>query len=229
MKNLLVLFLSLLSLTANSQGVMYEIQGNYNRRITKEELSKANLISDFVHGYPDSWITNYVSVEISARCNGKDLKAQGYNNILTPNQKNLLVSADVSSKIIVDVKYRYPNPATDLVMIRNANMTVTVVPFAEAKFPGGDRGLKKYFKDSGIEDFAKLIAEKEENVKVFFVINEKGKTSTVKILESCKDAEMNQKILEAIEKMPAWKPAENSNGDKVKQEFEFRVLGMDGC
>ena len=34
--------------------------------------------------------------------------------------------------------------------------------------------------------------------------------------------------METINKMPKWKPAENANGLKMKQEFEFSV-GIPGC
>jgi len=43
------------------------------------------------------------------------------------------------------------------------------------------------------------------------------------------DQKTDKLLLKAINKMPKWKPAENSDGIKVKQEFEFSVGNCGGC
>jgi TonB family protein len=63
---------------------------------------------------------------------------------------------------------------------------------------------------------------------VKFTVSEEGDIINAKITSTTGDAQIDKVLLDAIIKMPKWKPAENSKGFKVKQEFEFSV-GNDGC
>ena len=43
------------------------------------------------------------------------------------------------------------------------------------------------------------------------------------------DDKVDQILLDTITNMPEWNPAEDENGNKVVQEFEFNVGLMIGC
>ncbi|MFT4667667.1 MAG: hypothetical protein ACI9XB_004640 [Gammaproteobacteria bacterium] len=43
------------------------------------------------------------------------------------------------------------------------------------------------------------------------------------------DENVNELLLETIQNMPCWKPAEYANGLKVKQEFVLTVGNMESC
>jgi TonB family protein len=62
---------------------------------------------------------------------------------------------------------------------------------------------------------------------VKFTVNEEGGIMNPKMLRTSRDSKADKLVLEAISKMPKWKPAQNSKGVKVKQEFTVPFGG--GC
>src|SRR6186997_3409548 len=80
----------------SSKDLSFWVHGKYDRPVYKEAMNKAKLVSDFVDGYPTNWIDEYVSVEIVATNNGKQMSAVSPNDNLTEEQKNILKSADLS-------------------------------------------------------------------------------------------------------------------------------------
>ena len=61
-----------------------------------------------------------------------------------------------------------------------------------------------------------------------FTVNEEGDVVDAKISKTSGDLLTDKLIVEGISKMPKWKPAKNSKGEKVKQDFIFNV-GNGGC
>ena len=61
-----------------------------------------------------------------------------------------------------------------------------------------------------------------------FTVNEEGEIVNAKISQTSGDSKTDKLFVEAINKMPKWKPAQNSKGVKVKQEFIFNLSGG-GC
>jgi len=214
-------------LTGFSQDLKYEVRGRYQRPVKKEKLEEARFLGDFISGYPTNWITEYVSVEISATCNGKSMKAVSLNDFLSPEQRNILKTADLSTPIVLDVKYKYRNPANGIMENNNIHTSVAVVPEIEAEYTGGREQMLKYLKENAIDKISSTIPEQFQQL-VIFTINEEGKIVNARITMASKDPGADKLLMEAINKMPRWKPAENSEGVKVKQEFEFAV-GNGGC
>jgi len=62
---------------------------------------------------------------------------------------------------------------------------------------------------------------------VKFTVNEEGKIVDALIFRSSEDPKADQLLLDAINKMPEWKPARNSTGMKIKQEFTIPM--SNGC
>jgi TonB family protein len=73
----------------------------------------------------------------------------------------------------------------------------------------------------------------EENIYNFvaikFTIDEAGQIINAHIFQPSKDEDVDNLLLETICNMPNWKPAEYSNGKKVKQEFVLTVGNMENC
>ena len=63
-----------------SQNIGYDVRGTYMRPIVKENLNEAKTVSDINPGYPSSWISHYISVEVLATCNGIVMKAVSAND-----------------------------------------------------------------------------------------------------------------------------------------------------
>src|SRR3990170_5270872 len=138
-----------------SQDLLYEVRGDYSSPVTKEILSSAKTMSDFRHGYPSTWITQYISTEISSMIDGKFTTAVGLNDTLNEAQRNIFQKAQVNEDIIVSIKYKYSNSATNHLDTQTMHFIVTVVPEIEAEYPGGYSELSKYLHNNAITQASK--------------------------------------------------------------------------
>jgi len=229
MKNIIITLLLLLQiLPAFTRDLSFEIAGKYKRSVKKGTLEDSKLIRDIIPGYATNWIKEYVSVEMLAINNGTTKKVYGKDEKLTAEQKNLLNSADLFSHIVINVKYMDENAATGKIDLREMNVTLTIVPDFEAEFTGGKEKMKKYLKENAIDRIDDLTSEYILDCIISFTVNEAGEIINVQLMKSTEDPKTDSLLLDAINKMPKWKPALNSKGVKVKQDFEFKV-GNGGC
>lgn len=208
--------------------LFYEVRGNYEHPVTKSTLSKAKLVSDFIEGYPVNWVSDYVSVEIIANCNSKEMKATSANDVLSAEQKSILNTIDTGTGLVVNVKYKSHNAVTDEIVINTMNAVLMVIPETEAEYVGGYALLKKYLKENVIDKIADATQLQNASARVVFVVNEQGEITDAKLTGKLTDANIKNLLLEAITNMPKWKPAHNAKGASVKQEFVFTV-GNSGC
>ncbi|MEO8149630.1 MAG: energy transducer TonB [Bacteroidia bacterium] len=209
----------------------YEVRTNYQFPVNNETLSEAKLISDIVTGYPINWITSYDFVEILVTSKSKAIKAVSTSDVLTTEQKSLLNKIDMGTNIVVNVKYKYNNPFSNEIENNDIHTTITAVPDNQAEYVGGYDQMTKYLNEKGIKKTFEAGPKQFQRIAVGFTVNEQGEITNTKILTSSGDSKTDKLLIEAINKMPKWKPAENSNGMKVKQEFKFSfgMLGGDGC
>lgn len=206
----------------------YEVHGAYKRSVKKTQFNNAKLLSDVISGYPSNWINSYVSVEILGTCAGKVIKAVTPNDKLSTEQKNILNSVDLATNIVINVKYNSKDPITNTIEKNDMHVEMTIVPETEAEFVGGENQLIKYLKNNSI---SKLPTKKHDNFNgavIKFTINENGEVINAKATQKWGDLKTDQLLIDLIENMPKWKPAINSNGTKVKQDFVFSV-GTGGC
>ena len=229
MKNtLLTLLASLLFLSGFCGEPKYEVHAKDTRPLTKETISKAKTLADLIPGYPEHWISSYVSVEISASRDGKLQKATGINEALTAEQKNILNTVDVGIIVVVDVNYKYNDLSTLKGEDRQIHVSMTIVPETEAEYIGGREELNKYLKKNVLDKISIKAPLKLHGGTVIFTVNEEGDIVNAKLSESSGDPKTDKLFVEGINKMPKWKPAQNSKAVKVKQDFIFS-LGVGGC
>lgn len=99
-----------------------------------------------------------------------------------------------------------------------------VVPDIAAEYPGGTQKMFKYLMDS----FTNKITLSQDQVSEFrspivgWTIDETGKVTDVKIVKSTNFSSMDNLLIEVVNKMPLWKPAENAH-KKVKQVFSVPI------
>lgn len=206
----------------------YEVHGTYKRSVKKTQFNNAKLIRDVVSGYPSNWISSYVSVEIIGTCAGKVVKALGLNEKLTAEQIQILNTIDLASNLVINVKYMYNDFGRNKLENSEMHVEMTVVPEVEAEFIGGEKQLISYLK---LNSYSKLPTKKPNDFKgavIKFTINEGGYVINVRTTQKWGDAKTDQMLLDLIKNMPKWKPAINTNGVKVKQDFVFSV-GAGGC
>jgi TonB family protein len=215
-----------------SKPLRFEVHGRYERPIQKKKLNKeCRSLSDIIAYYPVNWITSYDSVEILATCNGKAMRAMSPNDALSTEQKNILKTIDMGGELFINVWYKFVNDFNNNIPENNQiHVKFTVVPETEAEYPGGQEQLENYLKENAINKISETISKQFGKSVVIFTVDEQGETTKATISESSGDATTDKLLLDAINKMPKWKPAENSKGIKVKQEFIFYVRnGNDGC
>ena len=217
-----------LSVNSFSQDLYYDIHGKYDIPVLRERLFIANSLADIAKGYPSSWITGYVSTELISTSLGKSQTAKGENDTLNEEQKNLLKAADLGTDVEINVSYLFKNPANKEIGVKKMHYKVTVVPEKEAEYPGGRPKLDTYLFGSGIQNLPKTCFENQKQAKVTFTIDENGKAINAQITKSTGEEKVDKKLLKMISEMPKWRPAENANGQKVKQDFVFDI-GNGGC
>lgn len=231
-----ILFLSSIGLaqysikTDKPASLSFEVRGQYNRFVKKETLSGAKSMQDILPGYPANWITTYVSSEISALVNGKLVKALSKDDALSVEQQNLLRSSELASKIEVNIHYKYKEPVTNTIENNKIHVTMTVIPDNEAQFTGGYQELINYFKENTLEKIPEATVKKLQRTLIKFTVNEAGEITNTKLIMGCGENKTDRLLLDLVNKMPPWKPAQNSKGQKVKQDFELIVgNGQSGC
>lgn len=201
----------------------YVVREKQNRTIVKGELEKAKSIEDLIPNYPSSWITDYVSVEVTTISNGETRTAASPNDILSREQKELLQSAKMSADLIIDVKYKSKNGANNKMETNEMNVLMTVIPDVQAKYIGGYEVMIQYLKENSKKAVSKIKLEQFQQLTVTFTVNEQGSTENARMIQASGNAEVDQLLMDVLHGMPKWKPAENSKGEQVKQDFELRI------
>jgi TonB family protein len=110
---------------------------------------------------------------------------------------------------------------------RSLNVLMTVVPESNAEYIGGYRQMYEYIRKNGIDRISVSSPKKFQKGKVRFAVGEQGQVMNARLTESSGDPKTDKLLLETIQGMPDWKPAESS-GVNVMQEFVFSV-GTGGC
>lgn len=212
-----------------SDELAYEVNRIYPPvSITKERLNEAHTLIDLNAIYQSSWVREYISVEILTNNNGRTMKAMSKNDTLSQEQKNNMNIANVGTAIAVKVQYIPENKLTHN-DIKEINFTFTVNPESEAKYTGGQLQLKQYLKDNAIDKIPEGSFKGYDLAAVKFTVNEKGQIMDAHVFETSKDEKIDNLLLESINNMPNWKPAEYANGTRVKQEFVLTVGNMENC
>ncbi|MFT6338610.1 MAG: hypothetical protein ACI86M_000616 [Saprospiraceae bacterium] len=221
------LFSLIILATSTSQELGYEIMPTYSKAIKKDILNDARKLSDINPDVPSSWINKYHPVKITATSGGNLVSIESEDDLLNKSQIQTLNNADLGSDINVSVKYNPKNSTED--NIREINFTYLIVPETEARFSEDYLDLKSYIKTHVIDKLSEAKSKSIESAIVRFTIGEEGKPINPVVELSSKDTEVDQLLIDMITNMPTWKPLEEKDGSKVKQDFVFNIGSMIGC
>lgn len=214
--------------TTNDNNLSYDLNPVYSHAIKRDNLINVKSIGDIIPRYPYNWISSYVSVEISMTCGGKLKKMKGVNDNLTGEMLKMLSSIDLGSDLMINVTYKTKNPVTNLLEDSKMNYVATLIPDVEADFIGGKDELIKHIKQDIAYKIPESTLKKLKPILIKFTINENGDVANAIISRTSSDLTIDKLLLEVINKIPKWKPAQNINGAKVSQDFKFG-LGVPGC
>lgn len=196
--------------------------------VQENKLDKINTLTDLDKRYPTSWVKKYISVEISAYKNGTQTKASGTSDVLNQAQKELIRLADRNSDIDIIVTY-IPENSLKNNTEKQYDFKVTIVPDKNATYSEGAEQLIQYLQKNCIANIEAGSFTGYDLTAIKFAITEQGNITDIRVAMPSKDAKIDEMLVAAISKMPNWKPAEFSNGLKVKQNFVLTIGNMENC
>ena len=221
-------FIALFALSSFAQNLNFSIHGKYEHPISKETLAKARSMGDIIPHYPASWIESYNSVELTVKSSNNNVSAKSTNDILSEDQLKLIASLDFGAELTVNIGYQSMNSVAHQIENRSIQYSATVVPEQEAAYSAGNEQLSQYIKQNAIEKFSAGDTRELHLTVVRFTVNEAGKITGSRIEKTSGIDSVDRLLLEVIDQMPDWQPAEDVQGQKVSQEFEFVISGGSG-
>ena len=175
---------------------------------------------------------DYQSIDITIKNNGIKRHATGNSHALSPEQKQLITSADLGTEVLIHIKFKYKDFVSDVdgdKGIKDVEYVLTVIPDQEASMNGGFEKFTDYLSQNLLTSFpGKKNLEKIEQAAVRFSVSKKGEIESPQLIRSSGDAKIDQAIIQVISKMQAWKPAKNAVGLNVPEEFTL-LFGNTGC
>ncbi|WP_422089470.1 energy transducer TonB [Tenacibaculum ovolyticum] len=206
----------------------YFVRGAGNRTITKSKLSKAKTLEDIVEHFPSNWIGEYILVETYRITKNSEIKILGKDVTLNKKQRSLFKDTNVGDDVLVRVVYKSKNSLTNSTNTNETNILLTVVPEVSASFISDKNTLKEYLTKNSSKEIVEWQFKPMQNATAYFIVNEEGKVAEVNITKSTGVTSVDASIMELLYGMPRWSPAKNTEGKKIKQQFEL-VIGDDGC
>jgi len=230
LKHFMLSFISFYTMISAAQDTAsYELTLEVNQvyvplSISEKTLKDAKTIEDINPYYKPSWVKEFESVELTAIIDGSKKKALSKNDLLTKEQKDLMEQADFGSDISIVVTY-LPDNTLKHNEVKKYDFTFIINPIAEAQYPGGSTQLAQYFTENAMNKIPDESFHQNNVIAIQFTIDEEGEVeeayipTAVENLLPKHDKDATDILLQTICAMPAWKPAEYSDGTKVKQDF----------
>jgi len=196
--------------------------------ITKEALLEAKTVKDLNQYYKPTWIRDFVSVEISAVVDGHPNTEKSKDDVLTRKQKDVLNNADPGTDVSVLVRY-FPENTLSHNDEKVFDFAITFDPDHAASYPGGDDALHSYLKTKAVDHIPDGIFVEYALAAIKFTVGEKGEVGSASIFNSSGDEQVDDLLLETINMMPNWKPAQYADGSKSDQDFVLTVGNLENC
>jgi len=205
----------------------------------RDQLLEVNALSEIGHiangqntQYNLDWIREFVSTDVIVVKDGRKISSLGQSDQLTTEQKALIKKSDANSSIQFVVKYIPQNNLKSNV-VRELDFSVIIDPVQDASFPGGQSSLDDYLDKRILKVISKDLYQGYDVSAVQFTVSAEGEISDVhhvqKIYQKVKNTERDNQLLNAIQNMPCWVPAQFSDGTKVSQKFVLTVGNLENC
>jgi hypothetical protein len=152
----------------------------------------------------------------------------GISDVLNQEQKDLIRLADRSNGIAVIVTY-IPKNSLKNNPAKQYDFKVAIMPDKNAVYSEGEEQLIQYLQKNSIANIEAGSFTGYDLTAIKFTITERGDISDIQVAMPSKDTKIDEMLITTILKMPNWKPAEFSNGLKVKQNFVLTIGNMENC
>lgn len=200
--------------------------------ITGENLKNAHTIGDLNRHFKPSWVREYLKVKVVTYQKGTKVVAESKSVTLNAEQKSLLVSADAASEISVRIEY-IPENTLKQNDPKTFDFTFTPMPEQDASYPGGESNMMAYLEEQAIARIPSEAFTGFDLTAIKFTVSAKGEVIKAHFFDPIQQAKRNTEVeatlLKALEGMPAWTPAQYSDGLKVSQDFILTVGNMENC
>ncbi len=196
--------------------------------VHKTTLLKAAKVEDLHRQYKESWVKEYLHVDVSATVDGKKIKHRAQNQILTRDQKQLMQDADSGSEIEIVVHYM-PDNTLKHNEPKKFDFSFIVNPEKDATYKGGQEALLQTIKKDLIDVASWDSLNQYQLAVVKFIVDKDGRIMEPKILWSSDDEETDAKMIDFVCNMPEWEPAEYATGNRVAQEYALTIGDNNSC
>lgn len=201
------------------------------KEITKAEIIKATLVSDFFSEEQLQRVVSYEDVKLIIIKNERQTNIQEYSKgeSLNEAQRKLLLSLDYSDNFNLRIDYKQYNLETGELEVRFHSPHLTIVPEKQAEYVNGKEELLKLLIEGSKEEKAIAQELKLRPARLRFTVTKKGKIANVEIGNHSDCKVLDDKMIELLQNLPGeWRPAENGNGKKIDQVLVVSY-GLGGC
>lgn len=213
----------------DSQQPHFEIFVNYPPlSLPRENLEKAESVVDLNPYYKPSWVKEFISVEVWAIHDGKIVKSVHQNDVLSKEQKDLMLSADTGEEVTIKINYIPDNSLKDN-DAKVFDFSFILDPDEEATFSGGRVALHRYLEKNVINKIPGGSFQGFDLTAIKFKIDKEGHIVDVHIFWPHEHNDIDNLLLESICNMPSWKPARYEDGTVVDQELVMTIGNMENC
>ncbi|MFT4771752.1 MAG: hypothetical protein ACI9CP_001674 [Cryomorphaceae bacterium] len=198
--------------------------------ITKQELSEARSVSDFVDQKEIARMDGVrsMTVIVIENDNQTNQRILGKGEKLSNDQLKLIQSFDYSSHFLIRAEFR----SNRQVELREENIYrphMTVVPEKQAAYEGGKEALLSYMRESNQKNTCNLDERKLQPAKLSFTVTKNGMLEQVSLDRTSGYMAIDESMIKLANNLPGkWQPAENAKGEKVDQVLVLS-FGMVGC
>lgn len=208
----------------------YDFGSRFNP-ITKEALSKARTISDFIDENEIPYMEGVRSTTLIVIENDvqTDKRISGKSEKLTAEQLKMIESMEYSTHFLLRTEFRTKDPNVQAKGENIYHPHMTVVPEKQAAFTGGKNGLLDFLRQKNKKNIYHLDINKLKPAKLYFTVAKNGDVENIKLDRSSGYDAIDQEMIKLVNNLPGkWEPAENALGQKVEQVFVIS-FGMVGC
>ncbi|MBT8286458.1 MAG: energy transducer TonB, partial [Bacteroidia bacterium] len=153
----------------------------------------------------------------------------GKSGDFTAEQLDFLQSLDYSTNLMIWADYREKNVTTGKMEDHHWTPYLTIVPEKQAEYESGKESLMTYLKENSKNSRASVDPDNLQPAKLYFTVTKEGAIKNVRLDRSSNYPSVDERMIELITNAPGkWKPAENSEGEKVDQELVIS-FGLMGC
>ena len=196
--------------------------------ISKTMLEKAEFIQDLNPHFKPSWVKEYYSVSVRGTVYDNDRYAEGENNELTFEQKDLMHRVDPGSKISILIKY-LPNNSLQHNEPKTMDFDFIINPEKPAEYRDGSEALVSYLQEHAIDFLSASEWDPDVLASVKFAITDTGEVEDIHVEHSSGDKSIDELLANVLRKMPPWLPARYADGTPFRQEFVFNVGNLESC